>query len=81
MYTEPVAQFDNLVNQHTIRSTLHLLAIVAKEKANQCLQSAAKWNCLENCPTLCAEDKQDGKQWVKLGRDLIALARKFNQLQ
>jgi urease accessory protein UreF len=80
MYTKEVAQLDQLVNQHTIRGVLGLLASLATEKANQCLQSATLWKA-DGCLALKAEDEQAGLQWVQLGRDLIALARKTNEHQ
>jgi hypothetical protein len=86
MYTQQVAQLDNLVNQHTIRGTLGLLAELCAEKAKQCKQSSDCWlrEAEEYSPAiddLRLTDAKDGKQWVALGRHLIALARKFNQLQ
>jgi hypothetical protein len=72
MYTKEVAQLDNLVNQHTIHGVLDLLAQLATEKASQCLQSARRWEA-DDCLYLKQEDELSGKEWVQLGRKLIAL--------
>jgi len=80
MYTQPIAQLDQLVNRHTMRGTLGLLASLATEKAGQCLISGRKWT-EDGYRQLATDDKHDGQVWVELGRDLIALARKFSELQ
>jgi hypothetical protein len=66
MYTKEIAELDQLVNCHTIRGTLGLLAELAAERAKQCRDSVRAWQ-QDNTVDVLAPD-QLGLETITIGR-------------